>query len=359
MAEYNGSDTVQRIFIYGNYIDEVVFIYNFYSYSYYFYVHDHLYSPAALVDSTGTVVERYEYDAYGNPTIWNADFTTERANSNYGNPYLFTGRRVDILDSGSLKIQYNRNRYYDYYSGRWLTHDPLGITPNVRKPNVFEILKRYEDGLNLYYALDGNPVTKMDMYGLTSCDICGPDVTMNLVAVINRIVNDFQDMNDTSEDPERDRHCDALYDTSTRGGAWEIYQLHGRGWISNQFSCCATKPRCYNTVEVSGKCYHASSVNYLMWGVMNNLCGNSWDLTFLAIYAHKLWKHHHLPTPETIDWARTGYILPTDWPSHLPVSRHRHCETDRCFDFHPGTAVPRFTYRWDALPEPGIDWIDW
>ena len=43
------------------------------------------------------------------------------------NAYLFTGRRVDILDNGSLKIQYNRNRYYDYYTGRWLTHDPLGI----------------------------------------------------------------------------------------------------------------------------------------------------------------------------------------------------------------------------------------
>ncbi len=88
----------------------------------YYYVHDHLYSPVALVFPNGTVLERYEYDAYGNPAIWNADFTTERANSNYGNPYLFTGRRVDILDSGSLKIQYNRNRYYDYYTGRWLTY---------------------------------------------------------------------------------------------------------------------------------------------------------------------------------------------------------------------------------------------
>jgi hypothetical protein len=73
-----------------------------------YYVHDHLYSPVALVYETGTVIERYEYDAYGSPTIWNADLTTERDSSNYGNPYLFTGRRVDILDSGSLKIQYNR-----------------------------------------------------------------------------------------------------------------------------------------------------------------------------------------------------------------------------------------------------------
>jgi len=50
------------------------------------------------------------------------------------NPYLFTGRWVDILDSGSLTIQYNRNRYYSYSLGRWYTHDPLG----------------YVDGMNLY-----------------------------------------------------------------------------------------------------------------------------------------------------------------------------------------------------------------
>ncbi len=90
-----------------------------------FYIHDHLYSPVALTDYSGTILERYEYDAYGSPTIWNADFTTERANSNYGNTYLFTGRRTDYLDSGSLKIQYNRNRYYDYYTGRFKTHDRM------------------------------------------------------------------------------------------------------------------------------------------------------------------------------------------------------------------------------------------
>jgi len=97
-----------------------------------------------------TVLERYEYDAYGNPTIWNADFTTERANSNYGNPYLFTGRRTDILDSGSLKIQYNRNRYYDYYTGRWLTHDPLS----------------YRDSMNMYEYVISKPNISLDPYGL-------------------------------------------------------------------------------------------------------------------------------------------------------------------------------------------------
>jgi RHS repeat-associated protein len=56
---------------------------------------------------------------------------------------------VDILDSGSLKIQYNRNRYYDYYTGRWLTHDPLG----------------YIDGMNLYDYVKGSPIRFQDPLG--------------------------------------------------------------------------------------------------------------------------------------------------------------------------------------------------
>jgi len=70
--------------------------------------------------------------------------------NDYGNPDLFTGRCFDILDNGSLKIQYNRNRYCDYYTGRWLTHDPLGITLNSPKPNTFGIVLQYKDGMNLY-----------------------------------------------------------------------------------------------------------------------------------------------------------------------------------------------------------------
>jgi|GEM_PF-5436076 len=74
----------------------------------YYYVHDHLYSPAVLAGSSGTVFERYEYDAYGNCYVLEPNFAPDPdGESDYGNPYLFTGRRVDILDSGSLKIQYN------------------------------------------------------------------------------------------------------------------------------------------------------------------------------------------------------------------------------------------------------------
>jgi len=113
------------MFTYGNYIDEVLMrnpvIY---------YVHDHLYSPVALVWSTGTVIERYEYDAYGEPNILDASYN-KRSSSLYANPYYLTGRTFDFLDNGSLTLADYRHRSYDSYAGRFLQNDPLGINPQV------------------------------------------------------------------------------------------------------------------------------------------------------------------------------------------------------------------------------------
>jgi len=159
LIEYDDANNFQRKFVYGNYIDEVLAMDNddvlidlFYS------LHNHLYSPAALAIGNGTVVERYEYDAYGKPHVLEPDFSAAADNiSDYANPYLFTGRRVDILDNSSLTIQYNRNRYYSYSLGRWYTHDPIG----------------YELVMNLYEYCVSNAVYNIDPLGLF-CGECVP-----------------------------------------------------------------------------------------------------------------------------------------------------------------------------------------
>jgi len=87
---------------------------------------------------------------------------------------LFTGRRWDILNNGSLKIQYSRNRYYDHHTGRFLTEDPLGITPNPPKPNIFNVTSQYKDELSLYEYVRSNPVSQYDSFGLAcSGGTCG------------------------------------------------------------------------------------------------------------------------------------------------------------------------------------------
>ncbi len=154
LCDYNDTGaggTPERWFAYGNYIDEVVLMSKSFTswLSARYYIHDHLYSPAALMGSTGSApIERYEYDAYGNCQIMDASYNP-RSSSLYGNPYYFTGRELDFLDGGNLKIQYNRDRYYDYYTGRWLTHDPLG----------------YVDGMNLYEYARSNPLRILDPFG--------------------------------------------------------------------------------------------------------------------------------------------------------------------------------------------------
>jgi RHS repeat-associated protein len=75
--------------------------------------------------------------------------------------FLFSG----LLDSGSLKIQYSRNRYYDQYAGRWTTHDLLGIDPAERDDNPFTPSGQQTHGGNLYDYVESRPVRWTDPRG--------------------------------------------------------------------------------------------------------------------------------------------------------------------------------------------------
>ncbi|MCD4736209.1 MAG: hypothetical protein K8R53_09215 [Bacteroidales bacterium] len=133
-----------------------------------YYAHDHLFSPVALLASDGSVEERYEYDAYGKCTIWDATFANTRSTSLYDNDRYFTGQMLDALDNNALFIMYYKNRYYLPDIGRFVQTDPLGIVPNAQKPNRFAVHKQYSDGMNLYEYDKTNPLTNYDSYGLQS-----------------------------------------------------------------------------------------------------------------------------------------------------------------------------------------------
>ena len=60
---------------------------------------DHLYSPSALLDDSGTVLERYEYDAYGQRRVYNADLPL-LPNQIPGQPSVGGGCMADVAASG-------------------------------------------------------------------------------------------------------------------------------------------------------------------------------------------------------------------------------------------------------------------
>jgi len=162
-----------RSYIYGNYIDEVLVMIDPNVSEDFYYAHDHLYSPVALIDDEGDVLERYEYDAYGKPYFFEPNLAlADTQASDYNNVILFTGRRVDFLDDGDLRLQYSRNRYYDYHTGRWMTQDLLA----------------YIDFMNLYIYVGNNPIAKVDPLGLN------PILDVIVARIENYLENGLEDM---------------------------------------------------------------------------------------------------------------------------------------------------------------------
>jgi RHS repeat-associated protein len=79
----------------------------------------------ALVDPSGNVVERYDYDPFGAVTVLNPDFSV-RGTSSYNWNYFFQGKRYDA----SVSLYDSRERVYSPILMRSLQADPLGLGPD-------------------------------------------------------------------------------------------------------------------------------------------------------------------------------------------------------------------------------------
>ena len=100
-----------------------------------YYHANRLGSVIAMADETGTLTAQYVYTPFGVEDAYNAS----------GNPFRYTGRRLDA----QWGIYYYRARYYDPQIGRFLETDPAW----------------YVDSMNLYAYVGNNPVNAIDPNG--------------------------------------------------------------------------------------------------------------------------------------------------------------------------------------------------
>jgi RHS repeat-associated protein len=103
-----------------------------------------LYSIFAVTDESGAIIERYQYDPYGNQIIFNPAFNV-LPESSIGQEFSYTGQRLDF----ETDLYYYKNRYYSPDQGRFISRDPIG----------------YLDGMNLYQYVIDNPINNQDSLG--------------------------------------------------------------------------------------------------------------------------------------------------------------------------------------------------
>jgi RHS repeat-associated protein len=115
-----------------------------------FYQCDHLGTPQELTDHEGKVAWSAQYKAWGQAK----EAISEAARkAGIRNPIRFQGQYFD----DETGLHYNRHRYYDPDTARYLSQDSVGLA----------------GGINPYrYA--PNPISWIDPLGLTACCLCTP-----------------------------------------------------------------------------------------------------------------------------------------------------------------------------------------
>jgi len=135
LEEVDSSGNVLARYTQGAYVDEPLAESRAGTTSY--YEQDVLGSVTSLSNATGSVVNNYAYDSYGNLTSSTGTTT---------NPVRYTGRDFDP-ETG---IYYDRARYYDPSAGRFLSEDPI----------------RFLGGANFYPYVGNSPTNFFDPLGL-------------------------------------------------------------------------------------------------------------------------------------------------------------------------------------------------
>jgi RHS repeat-associated protein len=155
------TDTPTMQYIWGIYLDEllqqfnIAALNNFSANSALYPLQDLLYRTTGLADSSGTVREAYDTDAYGNTLVFrNAGtppgaiaWTDSDTQVDFPTcPFIFTGQRYDA----DTQHYYYKRRYYLSHIGRFLSRDPL----------------EFKVSINLYEYVGSNPAAVVDPIGL-------------------------------------------------------------------------------------------------------------------------------------------------------------------------------------------------
>ncbi len=138
LAEYDGSGALRSVFIYAGGATPVKMIR---SGATYHVVSDHLGSPRLVVNGSGNIVKRIDYDAFGNVI---AD-----TYPGFDLPFGFAG---GLIDPAHTLVRFGA-RDYQPSTGRWTGKDPI----------------LFGGGYHVYGYVGNDPLNRVDRRGLQDC----------------------------------------------------------------------------------------------------------------------------------------------------------------------------------------------
>jgi RHS repeat-associated protein len=140
----NTSTSADRQFVWGlRYIDDLVLRERG---SERLYVIQDYFQPTAVMNASGTVLERYGYTAFGTSRVMDASFVTQTSSS-YEWETRYGAYRWDV-ETGLCQVRY---RYLHPGLGRWVSRDPIGY---------------YGKDFNLFRYVRNAPIRAVDPLGL-------------------------------------------------------------------------------------------------------------------------------------------------------------------------------------------------
>lgn len=145
IAEYFGSGALRRRFITAEKSTPTAFVQAGVTHH---IISDHLGSPRLIVNDTGTVIRRIDYDAFGN--------VINDSNPAFDFPFGYAG---GMADPDHALIRFGARDYHPA-TGRWTAKDPI----------------LFEGGLNLYGYVGEDPINRVDSKGLKQGDGLNFDV---------------------------------------------------------------------------------------------------------------------------------------------------------------------------------------
>ncbi|MDD5199547.1 MAG: hypothetical protein PHC88_07050 [Terrimicrobiaceae bacterium] len=185
----------------------------------------------ALIDAAGAVTERYTYDAWGKPTVYDASWTVQ--GSAPQSRFLFTGRDYDA-ETG---LYHYRTRAYSPKVGRFLQPDMMDF---------------FGGDLNIYRYVSNNPTNFWDPLGLSACDdyvdslvdkwsnhtdpkSLGDSLYDNKGETLKKSDGFKPELTNGGQDGAVSRHINGNAGASLQGRGYLSYAQEARDWAEGMF----------------------------------------------------------------------------------------------------------------------------